>query len=124
MKKQLIAMLRDTASVLEPLTEEVVLGAKRWNGTEYKKVERAEEERHLNPYALAWWSRLNTIADLLELQETSPTPGQQEYIKRILFGGMGSLTDFFIDPHTHRNNANVNRTLKAKLGELFEVLRS
>jgi hypothetical protein len=85
----LIKQLRATSEALRPLTQSVSANAKTWDGTSYVKG----QSRSADPTALVWWTVLNTIADLIEAQESPATPRQVAYLKRALFGGMGSLND-------------------------------
>jgi hypothetical protein len=89
---QFVKQLRDTATELQPLTHSASPNSATWDGMNYVKG----EERGPDPYALAWWSILCTIADLLEAQEAPLSPKQIEYLRSVLFGGMGSLNDLWL----------------------------
>jgi|SRR5690348_18356474 len=95
-KVEFIKQLKATANELKLLAESVAPGALTWNGTEYVKG----IERKADPYALAWFSTLLTIADLIEAQEAPLSDKQIAYLKRNLFGGMGSLNDLSFDSRT------------------------
>jgi hypothetical protein len=83
-KKRFIKELRITAEVLNPLTESLKSGSFKWNGREYAEVICSkEEEKEPNPYALAWWSRLITIASLLEAQQTPLSAAQITFLNSI-----------------------------------------
>src|SRR5580658_1762452 len=94
-KSAFIKQLRATANELTPLAKSAVAGGLAWNGTEYAK---ADDIRSFDPNAHSWQVVLRAIADLLEAQESPFSQKQIEYLKRILFGGMGSLNDLSFDP--------------------------
>ena len=91
---EFIKQLRATADELKPLTEAASPGAATWNGTEYVKGRGKKP----NPYALAWWSTLIAVAELIDAQEAPLSVKQIAYLDRLLFGGMGSLNDLYFDP--------------------------
>ena len=123
-KKRFIKELRITAEVLQPLTESTISGSFKWNGHEYAKVSCSkEEEKHPNPYALAWWSKLNTIASLIEAQQTPLSRQQLSYIESCLFQGMGSFSDLQFDPKEFGDIANIiNDRLEVQRRDLYESL--
>jgi len=86
-------LLDDSAEVLKPFIESSRRGGLHWNGSEYAS---ATQDRTADPYALAWWSTLRTIAALVASQP-GLTAEQIEYLQRELFGGMGSWNDFSLD---------------------------
>jgi hypothetical protein len=88
-KAEFIKQLRSTAEELRPLTQSASPRAAIWDGTSYLQGEAKVPD----PYALAWWSILGTIADLIEAQESPLSRKQTAYLSRVLFGGMGSLND-------------------------------
>ena len=115
-KTEFVNQLRAIAEVLTPLTQAVAPGAMVWNGTEYAKA----EERKPNPYALAWWSSLTAIAELIEAQETPLSTKQLSYLDRFLFGGMGSLNDLSFDLKSSGVSADlVNKRLHERRPTLF-----
>jgi hypothetical protein len=120
-KKEFIKQLRSTAEVSQPLTDSIISGSFKWNGVEYAKVECAkEDEKGPNPYALAWWSRLNTIADLIGAQSGPLSDAQIAYLNSILFGGMGSLTDLSFDSREVGHIAGtINGQLKVQTSLLY-----
>lgn len=74
-------------------------------------------------YALAWWSGLADMAGLMEAQDSDLSPKQIEYLKRTLFGGMGSFSDFYLDRRDHGEPADMaNQRLKEKRSKVFAVL--
>ncbi|MBW8042298.1 MAG: hypothetical protein FVQ85_20180 [Planctomycetes bacterium] len=93
-EKEFIEELRKTAKTLEPFVQSYNAGSLRWNGSDYVEATKTKKP---NPYALAWWSKLRTIADLLETQESKITERQKGYIRHELSGGMGSLADLWLD---------------------------
>ena len=116
-----IHRLDDCAKVLEPFIESSRRGSLHWNGSEYAPV---SEDKDPDPYALAWWSTLCTISALLSSQ-SSLTPQQYSYIERELFGGMGSLTDFWLDEkHGGKKARAANEQLNKIRNELCLALPS
>jgi hypothetical protein len=115
-KAEFIKQLRSTAEELKPLTLSISPGAAAWDGKSYVKgVAKAPD-----PYALAWWSILGTIADLVEAQESPLSSKQIAYLNRVLFGGMGSLNDLSFDAKAFDNVANaINERLNQKRHILF-----
>lgn len=103
---KIISGLRALAAELEPFTHEVQSGALVWDGNAYVK----SNPRKADSYALAWWSTLNSIADVIERQNTPLTQQQIDYLKKKLFGGMGSLRDL-----------GFNEKLDQKLDELYKL---
>ena len=112
-----ISRLRAVAKDLEPLTQAATSGSMAWDGKEYKKV---TTDKHPDPYALAWWSTLNTLADMIEYQQGELCPKQISYLKRVLFGGMGSLNDLWFDERRLGTiAAGVNKKLSVSREALF-----
>ncbi len=113
--------LRGLADELKPFTQEVTVGSRIWNGSAYVVA----EPRKLNPYALAWWSALTSMADMIERQDAPLTRHQFEYLKKRLFGGMGSLCDFSLDKKQFGDAAAAaNAKLDSKRSELYKLFKS
>ena len=81
---------------------------------------------------MAWWRdrpfhgiTLIAIAELLEAQE-SPISGRQlDYLRRTLFGGMGSLNDLYFDSKAFGGPADfVNSSLEPRRRELYESFKT
>lgn len=117
-KATLISRLRAAAKDMEPLTQAASAGSLTWNGNEYV---RATSDKHPDPYALAWWSTLNTLSDMIEYQDTELSARQMSYLKRILFGGMGSLNDLWFD---ERQFGKLAKEINGKLSHSREALFS
>ena len=114
-----IGQLRDVALELKPLVGAATSNSLTWNGFKYVKG----EEQKPDPYALAWWFTLISIADLIESQESPITNKQIDYFKRLLFGGMGSLNDLNFDSKKLGATADrINVGLKQKMQVLFASL--
>lgn len=97
MKKHVfVQQLRETAEILKPFTIPPSAGAKHWDGTAY--IER--EPAPFHPDALAWWSTLTAIAEMIDNQDTPLSDKQIAYLNGLLFGGMGSLNDLTISAHS------------------------
>lgn len=108
--------LRDLADRLKPFTAEILPGSRVWNGSAYVPA----SPRKADPYALAWWGRLTAIADVIERQGIPLTQQQVDYLKKVLFGGMGSFNDFSLDTKSFGNEAVIaNRELDKKRSELY-----
>ena len=119
-KVEFIKQLRATAEELRPLTLASTSGSMTWNGTEYIKC----EEKRPDSYALAWWSTLVAIAELIEAQGTPLSINQIDYLDRLLFGGMGSLNDLYFDPKSIGASANlINKRLDEKREALFTIFK-
>ena len=105
---ELVGILRELAGILRPLTS-----------TEpgpLSHPERRHDWAGPEPFALAWWVKLLTIADLIELQGCSITAGQTRYLQTELFGGAGSLADLWFDVKTLGPRAeDVNSLLRERL---------
>lgn len=117
-KTTLVNYLRSIARDLEPLTQAATPGDKGWDGKEYRRV---TSEMHPDPYALAWWSKLNTLADMIDYQDSELSPKQLSYLQRALFGGMGSLNDLWFD---ERQFGQIAREINNKLSYSREALFS
>ena len=116
-----VKQLRATAEQLEPLTQSTAAGAATWNGAEYVKG----VERKPDPYALAWWSTLIAVAEMIDTQEASLSVRQIAYLDRLLFGGMGSLNDLYFDPKSIGAGADlVNKRLDENRHALFTTFKS
>ena len=101
-KADLIKGLRGLADELKPFTQEVRFGVLVCDGTAYVQA----EPKQADTYALMWWSTLNSIADLLDTQDTLLSAEQITHLRQQLIGGMGSFTDYCIDM---RNVAGMQR---------------
>ena len=113
-KKEFIEQLRSTAEELKPLTESVSPGAAFWDGNHYVKG----EAKIPDPYAVAWWSILGTIADLIEAQDARLGRSQIAYLERVLFGGTGSLNDLYF-----KDTRSINERLDEKRKRLFAIFK-
>ena len=113
-KTLFLKQLRETADVLKPLTLHASSGSAIWDGRQYIKN---GELRVPDPFALSWWSRLHTIADLIEAQESPLGPNQIAYLDRVLFGGMGSLQDLSFE------SSSLNKDLDNRRHALFVIFK-
>jgi len=113
--------LRVLAEELRPFTLSSNLRSKVWDGTAYASAEPLQPDVN----AIAWWSTLISIAEMIERQECSPSKNQLTYLMKLLFGGMGSFSDFFLDTKKYGNAATeVNNRIQTKLAELYQLLTS
>jgi hypothetical protein len=108
-----VKQLRSIAEELTPLTLSVTPGAAPWDGTKYTKA----DAKPADPVALVWRSVLTITAELVEAQESPLTSRQMEYLKRLLFGGMGSLNDISFGQHA------IDQSLDKKRRQLFDIFR-
>jgi hypothetical protein len=114
----IIQGIRSLADELKPFTQTISSPSRVWDGKAYVK----SESREADPYALAWWHTLTTIADLLYLQETELGKRQVEYLRGKLFGGMGSFADYCIDVNRGGDSAKAaNQRLNEKRTNLFRL---
>lgn len=118
--KEFIKHLKEAALELQPLAEGRTAGSLSWDGTHYVEASC----RSPNPYALAWWSTLNAIANLLESQGALPTDAQISYLYRLLFGGMGSLNDLYLEDSDSLAARDINRRLDQIRTALFKSLKA
>jgi hypothetical protein len=93
-----------------------------WNGSEYVKY--LGEAKTPDLYALAWWSMLTAIAELIDAQESPLSDKQIAYLDRLLFGGMGSLNDLSFDPKALGEIANtINARLETQRRTLYATFK-
>jgi hypothetical protein len=115
-KVLLIQELRATAAALKPLSEgKLVVSTTDCSATPTKHW------RDPDPYALAWWSTLVTIAGMIEAQDSPLNTRQVMLIKSALFGSMGSVGDLRFDPTTLGEDAV---TVKQRLHDRLAALRN
>ena len=121
MNKQIfVAHLRETAELLKPFTIESSPGAKHWNGTAYVESEPGQ----FDPGALAWWSMLTAIAEMIDNQDTPISAKQAVYLDGLLFGGMGSLNDLSIPSRPDgKRVSSINAKLDRQRRLLFESFK-
>src|SRR5205809_5092254 len=121
-KASLVNYLRAIARHLEPLTRAAAPGDMAWDGKEYRKV---TSEADPDPYALAWCSKLNTLADMIDYQDSELSPKQLSYLQRALFGGMGSLNDLWFDERQFGQTAReINNKLSYSREALFSAFKA
>jgi hypothetical protein len=116
-KTALIKQLREAAEILEPLTRSPHPAARVWNGATWAKPDA--NAKSADPYALAWWMALRTIASLLEAQDSPISSQQISYLHKELFGGMGSFNDL-----SFPTADSINIQLRAKRQELYSSFKS
>jgi hypothetical protein len=115
-----IAGLRKIADEFKPFIDTSRAGSLSWNGVAYVK----RKDKLADPYGLAWWSSLTTMADLLEAQESTLSAKQFDYLERVLFGGMGSLNDFWLNEDIHGEEAkNANNRIREQTTQLFGLFK-
>jgi hypothetical protein len=115
-KSEFIKQLKETAEVLKPLTQSATPGGLTWDGAKYAR----SGERKPEPYALAWWSILTILAELIDRQETALSEKQIAYIDRLLFGGMGSFNDLRLDPNSF---GGINKRLDEERQALYDTFK-
>jgi hypothetical protein len=73
-----------------------------------------------DPYAAMWWATLTTMAEMLRGQDGLISDRQRRFIGRGLFGGMGSLNDFWLDERQLGSAAkDANERLDQLRSQLF-----
>jgi hypothetical protein len=92
--KLFIKQLKDVAAEIEPLTRDVTSDTALWNGAQWATGNTPSEP---DLVAVSWWSFLVMMAGLLEAQDTPLSLKQTTFMRRQLFGSMGSLTDVSFD---------------------------
>jgi len=119
-KAAFLQHLRETAEVLRPLTIRTSPGAKHWDGTAYVE----SEPLPFQPGALAWWSTLTAIGEMIDNQDTPLSEKQTAYLDGLLFGGMGSLNDLAISlPDDNKGAESINARLDRQRRLLFESFK-
>ena len=120
-KQEFTNGLRGLAKELEPFIDDVRPGQRVWNGSAW---EPTNETKHGDKYAAIWRSNLNTIADLLDLQDSPISAAQRDYLDRTIFGTAGSFHDFRVDTKTQGKAAAIaNENLDLLLAKLYEVFK-
>jgi hypothetical protein len=81
------------------------------------------KEFHPDHSAVAWWSSLTSIAEMIDRQRWPLTKPQLEYLRSTLFGGMGSFQDWSLEQQSYGSDAtNTNKRLEKLRSELFRLL--
>ena len=121
-KAALVKGLRVAADELRPLARSIGRNTAVWNGATWVKGLPQQEP---SPYAVGWLRTLTALADILELQETPLSERQVAYIKEILFGGMGSLSDLKFDWRKFGATAKtVNKRVSDRTEELYTLFQN
>jgi hypothetical protein len=120
---RLTALLRAVSSELAPYSEIRSKGSRHWNGEKYVEVTDDSPGRFQRGAAI-WRTKLDTIADLIDLQPSDLSTAQREYLTRTLFGGMGSLHDFGLEETADPDARSTNARLVALYRELYEAFTS
>lgn len=117
--KQIIMLLNQAAEVLQPFTRSVQPGSLVYDGNRYAPAPPQTPD----PYALAWWSSIQTVVGLLDGLE-SLTPRQLGYLRSSFCGSMGSFNDFSLDASHWGSDAEAaNARLSMIRSALFHVLK-
>jgi hypothetical protein len=118
-KQELIIGLHHLANILLPFAQEHASGARVWNGSEYEN----SGVRSNDPHALMWYAKLNALAAILVAQESDLSPGQIEYLKQTMSGGVGSLADYYVDTRTYgKQGETANKALEKERIRLYGLL--
>jgi len=116
-----IDLLRHAAAVLSRFAEPPSGGALQWDGTKYAAAGRPAYD----PYAAKWWATLTAISEVVGGQDTPLSARQKAYLDRLLFGGMGSLSDFALDENQLGAEARTaNQELSNVRRALFESFQA
>jgi hypothetical protein len=119
-KKKVVSEIQYMANKLRPFIETKDSKIK-------SKLLKYFEELELipNPHALAWWSILTAITELLQAQESDITEKQKEYILHELCGAMGSFADFQLDENIFGTDATeTNQKLNTVRKNLYSILKT
>jgi|ERR1043166_6189779 hypothetical protein len=115
-KRVFVEQLRETVETLKPFTSPPSAGAKHWDGTAYVEGDTMPFE----PQALAWWSTLTAVAEVIDNRDTPLSEKQIAYLNGLLFGGMGSLNDLSIAAQSTRaENESIDAMLDRQRRRLF-----
>jgi hypothetical protein len=115
----LIESLRSIAETLQPFIQETASGTREWDGSRYVEA----EPKTPDPEARIWWSVLTTMAEMLEGQGAPAKARQLHYLRKELFGGMGSFAEFAIDESRFGEKARAaNERLAEQRERMFHVL--
>jgi hypothetical protein len=94
----------------------------RWDGSKYAPAHEFAKVPW-DHYASLNAARLSTVADLIEAQGLPLSSRQIEYLRSTFFGGMGSVSDAFLDPRVLGEKAETaNERIQALLRELSAIL--
>jgi len=117
--KPIVSQLREMAEQLKPFIDDIVAGSKVWDGNAYTITQPQTGD----PFARVWWSVLETVADLLELDDRSLDHHHLEYIRSRFLSGMGSFADFQLDEQQWGESAfTANRRLNIMRDELSKLV--
>ena len=94
--RRLVELLEQASEILKPFTTKASKGTLVYDGTAYSPT---PEDRHFDPYALAWWATFSAIISLLD-GSLSLNTKQRCYLHDTLCGGMGSFNDFQVEYST------------------------
>jgi hypothetical protein len=120
MRGAFINKLLAIARVLAEFSEISPSGALKWDGNAYT----ASTSGPSDVLAAKWWGMLTALAGILDAQTTPLTVEQKNYLDRLLFGGMGSLSDLALDEQRlGPQAASANRELDRLRQELFDAFR-
>ena len=115
---QITELLNQAGELLQPFTRSVLPGSLVYDGTRYAPAAPQTPD----PYALAWWSSIQTAVALLDGLE-SLTTRQLDYLRTSFCGGMGSFTDFSLEASRWGDDAvSTNARLSAIRSSLFHTL--
>jgi hypothetical protein len=123
--EKFIALLEDVATVLGTFSESPPVGASTlvWDGTAYVPAAEAED-RPFDPSAAKWWATFITVVALLAGQSCPLSEKQREYLNRLLFGGMGSFNDFWLDEELGSAAVKANQRLERLRDRLFNEFKA
>jgi hypothetical protein len=115
-KDAFVQHLTQTVRILKPYTTPGRPGTKRWDGTGYVESNTTS----FAPQALAWWSTLTAIAEMVDNQDAPLSEKQTAYLEGLLFGGMGSLNDLSVSSKSVGDSADsINTQLDLQRKLLF-----
>jgi len=119
--QQILVLLNQAGAILQPFTCAANANSSVYDGTSYAAVAATETP---DPYALAWWSSIQTTIGLLN-EVTSLTNKQLDYLLSTFCGGMGSFNDFWLDVSRWGQAAETaNAQLDMIRSSLFDALKN
>ncbi len=120
---QLICLI---AEALRPYASSRTIGRVEWDGKSpwnRKKYVTVTTTKSMDPYAMAWCARLDTMAIMTNFQDGPLSAKQLEYLYLTLLGGMGSFSEFQLDEKEFGEDAKAANDILDRLRhELDRVL--
>jgi hypothetical protein len=118
--RSFVSLLQAITRVLGQFCDETSSTALRWDGKAYVPSTVAPADVQ----AAKWWGVLTALAGMLDAQAAPLTVEQRAYLDRLLFGGMGSLNDLWLDEQRLGSQAtSANSELDRLRRDLFDAFQ-